>query len=79
MLGLELLVPNWSVEKSKVSYRFPQRARIKQQFVAGKNIIQIAREEKRHWTTVARIVKEQDVQEYVEDLRAKFYGALEDV
>jgi hypothetical protein len=24
-------------------------------------------------------VKEQDVQEYVEDLRAKFYGALEDV
>jgi len=28
---------------------------------------------------VARIVKEKDVQEYVEDLRAKFYGTLEDV
>jgi hypothetical protein len=28
---------------------------------------------------VAKIVKEKDVQEYVEDLRAKFYGALEDV
>jgi hypothetical protein len=27
---------------------------------------------------VAKIVKEQDVQEYVEDLRAKLYGALED-
>jgi hypothetical protein len=57
----------------------PQRARIKQQFVAGKNVSQIAREEKRHWTTVAKIVKEKDVQEYVEDLRAKFYGTLEDV
>ena len=28
---------------------------------------------------IAKIVKEQDVKEYVEDLRAKFYGALEDV
>jgi hypothetical protein len=27
---------------------------------------------------VAKIVKERDVKEYVEDLRAKFYGALED-
>jgi hypothetical protein len=61
------------------SIPFPQRQRIKQQFVAGKNISQIARLEKRHWTTVARIVKEQGVQEYVEDLRAKFYGTLEDV
>jgi hypothetical protein len=61
------------------SIPFPQKARIKQQFVAGKNISQIAREEKRHWTTVAKIVKEKDVQEYVEDLRAKFYGTLEDV
>jgi hypothetical protein len=61
------------------SIPFPQRQRIKQQFVAGKNVSQIAREEKRHWTTVAKIVKEKDVQEYVEDLRAKFYGQLEDV
>jgi len=61
------------------SIPFPQRARIKQLFVAGKNVSQIAREEKRHWTTVAKIVKEKDVQEYVEDLRAKFYGQLEDV
>ena len=28
---------------------------------------------------MARIVKEKDAQEYVEDLRAKFYGTLEDV
>jgi hypothetical protein len=57
----------------------PQRERIKQQFVAGKNITQIAKIEKRHWTTVAKIVKEKDLQEYVKDLRAKFYGQLEDV
>jgi hypothetical protein len=61
------------------SIPFPQRARIKQQFVAGKNVSQIAREEKRHWTTVAKIVKEKDVQEYVEDLRARFYGELENI
>ena len=61
------------------SIPFPQRARIKQLFVSGKNVSQIAREEKRHWTTVARIVKEKDVQEYVEDLRARFYGELENV
>jgi len=61
------------------SIPFPQRERIKEAFVAGKNISQIARIEKRHWTTVAKIVKEKDVQEYVEDLRARFYGTLEDV
>jgi hypothetical protein len=61
------------------SIPFPQRHRIKTKFISGENISQIAREEKRHWTTVARIVKEQDVQEYVADLRARFYGALEDV
>src|SRR5258708_5619612 len=58
------------------SIPFPQRARIKQLFVSGKNVSQIARKEKRHWTTVAKIVKEKDVKEYVEELRAKFYGAL---
>src|SRR5260370_27672253 len=61
------------------SIPFPQRARIKQLFVSGKNVSHIARKEKRHWTTVARIVKEKDVQEYVEDLRARFYGELENV
>lgn len=60
------------------SIPFPQRQRIQQRFIAGTNISQIARLENRHWTTVAKIVKEQDVQEYVKDLRAKFYGALED-
>ena len=61
------------------SVPFPQRERIKLKYVAGKNISEIAREEKRHWETVARIVKEEDVQEYVKDVRARFYGALEEM
>lgn len=61
------------------SVPFPQRHRIKAKFISGKNISQIAREEARHWTTVKRIVEEKDVQEYVEDLRARFYGALEEM
>jgi hypothetical protein len=65
--------------RGTTSIPFPQKARIKQHFVAGKNISEIARLEKRHWTTVAKIVKERDVKEYVKDLRARFYGALEDV
>ena len=61
------------------SVPYPQRERIKQKFVTGKNISQIAREEGRHWDTVARIVKEKDVEEYVRGLRERFYGALEQV
>jgi hypothetical protein len=61
------------------SVPFPQRDRIKQKFMAGKNISAIAREEGRHWETVAKIVKEEDVLEHVKDLRARFYGALEEV
>jgi len=61
------------------SVPFPQRERIKSKFIGGKNISEISREEGRHWTTVARIVKEEDVQEYVKNLRARFYGAMEDV
>jgi hypothetical protein len=59
------------------SVPFPQRDRIKRKFISGENISQIAREEARHWATVKRIVEEKDVQEYVKDLRARFYGTLE--
>jgi CheY-like chemotaxis protein len=41
--------------------------------VAGKNISEIAEEERRHWTTAAKIVKEPDVAEYVKDVRARFF------
>jgi hypothetical protein len=65
--------------RGTTSIPFPQRARIKQHFVAGKNISEIAKIENRHWTTVAKIVRERDVKESVEDLRAKFYGELDNV
>jgi rubrerythrin len=65
--------------KGANSVPYPQRDRIKRKFIGGKNISQIAREESRHWDTVARIVKEEDVQEYVKDVRARFYGALEEL
>ncbi len=55
------------------SVPFPQKDRIKQKFMASKNISAIAREEGRHWETVAKIVKEEDVLEHVKDLRARFY------
>jgi rubrerythrin len=65
--------------KGANSVPFPQRERIKQKYVAGKNISEIAEEERRHWTTVAKIVKEPDVAEYVKEVRARFYGALEEI
>jgi len=61
------------------SIPFPQRDRIKRKFISGKNISQIAREEGRHWDSVARIVKEKDVEEYVLGVRERFYGALEEM
>src|SRR5579864_7344616 len=73
-------IPRRSGSRKGTSYiPYPQRDRIKQKFVAGKNISVIAREECRHWESVAKIVKEPDVQEHVNDLRARFYGALEGV
>jgi hypothetical protein len=68
-----------SSRKGANSVPLPQRDRIKQKFISGKNITQIAREEGRHWVTVSRIVKEADVQEYVKDLRARFYGGLHEM
>jgi hypothetical protein len=61
------------------SVPYPQRDRIKRKFISGENISKIAREEGRHWDTVARIVKEKDVAEYVRDVRERFYGALEEM
>ena len=52
----------------------PQRARIVQRFVSGQGIRQISREEKRSRVTVTRIVRASEVQAYVQDLRAAYYG-----
>ena len=70
---------NKSSRKGAESVPFPQKERIKQKFIAGKNISQIAREEGRHWETVSRIVKEQDVAAYVRSARERFCGSLDEM
>src|SRR6266478_1989703 len=52
----------------------PQRERILQKFVAGKNITQIAREENRNRESVARIVNGGEIRELVQRMRAELYG-----
>jgi len=61
------------------SVPFPQKDRIKKKFISEKNIREIAREEKSYRETVARFVKEEDVKEHLKDLRARFYGLLEEM
>jgi hypothetical protein len=56
----------------------PQRERIKQRFIAGQTVRQISREEGRSRETVDRIVKSEDVANYVRDMRAKFVGLGQD-
>jgi hypothetical protein len=65
--------------KRASSVPFPQKDRIKKKFISEKNIREIATEEKRYRETVARFVKEEDVQEHVKNLRARFYGLLEEI
>ena len=52
----------------------PQRVRVLQKYATGKSIVQIAREENRNRETVARIVHSDEMNEYVRQMREKFYG-----
>ena len=56
----------------------PQQERIKQKYVAGQSVRQIAREEGMARETVDRIVESQDMADFVRDMRAKFVGLGED-
>ena len=56
----------------------PQQERIKQRFIAGQTVRQIAREEDRARETIDRIVKSQDMADFVREMRAKFVGLGED-
>jgi hypothetical protein len=72
-------IPRKSGSRKGTSYvPYPQRERIKQEFIQGKNISAIARQEGRHWETISKIVKEADVLEHVKNLRAQFFGGLEE-
>jgi hypothetical protein len=52
----------------------PQRERIIGKFVQGKPIRQISREEGRSRGTITKIVRSQEVQSYVTDLRERYIG-----
>jgi hypothetical protein len=52
----------------------PQRERILQKYVAGKSVALIAREENRNRESVTRIVRGDEVQALVREMRAQFYG-----
>jgi hypothetical protein len=54
----------------------PKRELVKQAYFKGKNLSEIAKEQHIHRTTVAKIVKEEDVAAHIKDLREKFYGRL---
>ena len=52
----------------------PQRARILQHYIAGKSVAEISSEENRNRETVTRIVRSDEMREYVIRTREAFYG-----
>lgn len=61
-------------EKTRTSVPPPQAARIAARFVSGESIRKIAREEKRDRETVRRVLKTEDIQLLVEQLRVKYFA-----
>jgi hypothetical protein len=49
-----------------------------QKYVAGESLLQIGREEHRDRDTVARIVKSEEMQEFIRQMREQFYGLAGD-
>jgi hypothetical protein len=52
----------------------PQRERILQKHIAGKSIVEITKEENRNRETVARIVHSDEMREYVQRMRERFFA-----
>ena len=52
----------------------PQSARIIEQYIGGKSIRQIAREEQRDRATVTKIVRSDEMQGFVQKMRERLYG-----
>jgi hypothetical protein len=55
----------------------PQQERIVARHVAGESLSEIARKEGRHRTTVTKIVRSEEVAQFVAEQRAKLYGYLD--
>src|SRR5882724_6165650 len=52
----------------------PQSQRIMQRFVAGQSMRQISREEGRARETITKIVRSDEMQIFVQQMRERFYG-----
>ena len=55
----------------------PQQERIIARHIAGESLSEIARKERRHRATVTKLVRSEDVTQYVTELRARLYGYLD--
>ena len=56
----------------------PEQQRIQQQFIAGNSLRKIARDTGHHQGTIARIVKAENMQQYLAQMRERFLGLGED-
>src|SRR5947209_5592530 len=63
---------------SKIMIPAPQSERIMQRYVAGESIREIARVESRDRATVSKVVKSQDMADYVIAMREKLYSVADD-
>lgn len=70
--------PSKSTKKSRITIPQPQATRIVQRFIAGDSIRKIAREENRDPKTVAKVVRSEEVAEYIRRTRERFYGLGDD-
>jgi len=52
----------------------PQRLRIMQKYARGESIVQIAKEERRNRETITKIVRSDEMQAFVRQMREEFYG-----
>ena len=52
----------------------PQRMRVLQKYAAGKSIVEIGREEGRNRESIAKIVRSDEMRDYVHFMREAFYG-----
>jgi len=66
-----------SAKKLRTIIPAPQSTRIVGRFIAGESVRSIARAENRDRATVARIVAGSEIRQYIDELRGRFFGALE--
>jgi hypothetical protein len=69
--------PN-STKKPRTIVPPPQSARIMQRYVGGDSIRQIARAEKRDRATVTKIIRSDEMNAFVQEMRERYYGLAPD-